>query len=98
MSPPRQSERRPPVHSESRRLSSPCESKGRAPIEALGIWLTIEEAAVLLGLLELLPDSAADASPELLDLRQRWQDRLGSRMSEAITGLAPDGIDRASGD
>ena len=65
-----------------------------------GIWLTIEEAAVLLGLLELLPHTGAGASPELAELRERWQDRLGSRMSEAITGLAPDGFerDRAAGD
>jgi hypothetical protein len=68
------------------------------PIEALGIWLTIEEAAVLLGLLELLPGETTPA--EIGELRDRWQQRLSTRMSESMTGLAPDGFerDRAAGD
>ena len=57
---------------------------------------------MLLGLLELLSDPRADiaGSPELAELRERWQNRLGTRMSEAITGLSPDGFERerAAGD
>jgi hypothetical protein len=55
------------------------------------VWLSLEEAAVLLGLLELLSDRY-DA-PEIEALRERWQARLGTRMSEAMTGLAPDGFE-----
>jgi hypothetical protein len=55
------------------------------------VWLSLEEAAVLLGLLELLASPAGASDVE--ELRERWQGRLGTRMSEVMTGLAPDGFD-----
>jgi hypothetical protein len=63
--------------------------EGQIPIEAHAVWLTVDEAAVLLGLLELLPD--AGEAREVAALRDRWQSRLSTRMSEAMTGLRPDG-------
>ena len=73
----------------------PREREGRArPIEAIGVWLTIEEAAVLVGLLEVLALPEMSAQPEIDELRERWLTRLGARMSEAMTGLSPDGFER----
>lgn len=52
---------------------------------------------MLLGLLELLSDPRLDGRPPELDLLlERWQSRLGARMSEAMTGLGPDGFDTDS--
>jgi hypothetical protein len=79
-------------------VSRPRERRGLAiDIDESGVWLSLEEAAVLLGLLELLSDPRLDGrTPELDLLLERWQSRLGARMSEAMTGLGPDGFDTDS--
>jgi hypothetical protein len=61
------------------------------------VWLSLDEAAVLIGLLELLAEPTVDAGgrpPELDLLLERWQSRLGTRLTETITGLAADGYER----
>jgi hypothetical protein len=55
------------------------------------VRLSFDEAAVLLALLELLPDDPH--APELVALRDRWRERLRDRMvasvSEAASAPAP---------
>ena len=47
------------------------------------VRLTFDEAAVLLALLELLPDDPAD--PDLSGLRLRWRERLRLRMVDSVS-------------
>lgn len=48
------------------------------------VRLSFDEAAVLLALLELLPDDPE--TPDLAVLRDRWRDRLRSRMVDSNEG------------
>ena len=50
--------------------------------------MTFDEAAVLLALLELLPDDP-DA-PELAPLRERWRERLRTRMVASVSASEGD--------
>ena len=52
------------------------------------VRLTFDEAAVLLALLELLPDDP-DA-PELAPLRERWRERLRTRMVASVSASEGD--------
>ena len=52
----------------------------------LEVRLTFDEAAVLVALLELLPDDPE--VPELSGLRVRWRERLQSRMVESVAERA----------
>ena len=49
------------------------------------VRLSFDEAAVLLALLELLPDDPE--APDLVVLRDRWRERLRERMAESVNGL-----------
>ena len=51
------------------------------------VRLSFDEAAVLLALLELLPDDPD--TPDLAALRDRWRDRLRTRMAESVSGATP---------
>ena len=51
------------------------------------VRLTFDEAAVLLALLELLPDDPD--TPDLAPLRARWRERLRARMLASFS--EPDG-------
>ena len=46
------------------------------------VRLTFDEAAVLLALLELLPDDPE--TPDLALLRDRWRERLRERMVDSL--------------
>ena len=47
------------------------------------VCLSFDEAAVLLALLELLPDDPE--TPDLATLRDRWRDRLRTRMVDGVS-------------
>jgi hypothetical protein len=51
------------------------------------VRLSFDEAAVLLALLELLPDDPA--STDLCALRDRWRERLRARMVESVSERTP---------
>ena len=51
------------------------------------VRLSFDEAAILLALLELLPNDP-DA-PELAVLRDRWRERLRTRMVASVSDLPP---------
>ena len=53
------------------------------------VRLTFDEAAVLLALLELLPDDPD--TPDLAPLRARWRERLRARMVASVSDVAPPG-------
>jgi hypothetical protein len=49
--------------------------------------LSFDEVAVLLALLELLPDDPE--TPDLAVLRDRWRGRLRSKLLESVSGVTP---------
>jgi hypothetical protein len=51
------------------------------------VRLSFDEAAVLLALLELLRDDPH--TPDLGALRDRWTERLRTRMAESVSGARP---------